>query len=45
MVLQRRVKKERNFWIIVLDVLLILCLIGFVLMLGSIVLSALGFWV
>jgi len=43
MVLQRRVKKQRNFWIIVLDVLLILCLLGFVAMLISIGLSALGF--
>ena len=39
MVIQRRVKKERNFWLILLDVLLILCLIGFVAMLVSIVLS------
>ena len=42
MVIQRRVKKERNFWIILLDILLILCLIGFVIMLISIVLSVLS---
>lgn len=42
MVIQRRVKKQRSFWIILLDILIILCLLGFVAMLISVIVSALG---